>query len=69
MKNEKNIEKRKSLAIANECRSFLFMYDFITDKENEKIFKRIKKFQDKNKIGISRKQLDSVEIIYNDDIK
>lgn len=69
MKNEKNIEKRKCLAISNECRSFLFMYGFITDKENEKIFERIKKFQDKNKIGISRKQLDSVEIIYNDDIK
>lgn len=66
-----SIEKlyRQKLAIATFCRSYLYFYDFISDKENEKIHNKIKKWQDKNKIHITRAQLDNVDVIYNDNIK
>lgn len=41
----------------------------MTDAENDKILNRIKKFQDKNKIGISLAQLDSAKFIYTEIVK
>lgn len=65
-KEEKAKEKRETIAIANMCRSFLYMNDFLSDTENEKLHKRISSYQDRNKVSISRKQLDSVDFVYKD---
>lgn len=56
-------EDKKLLIKSNFCRSFLYFSGFITDSENEKIHNRIKKFQDKKKISVTREQLDSVDIL------
>lgn len=63
MDNKKTKELRSKIAIANACRTFLYFNDFLSDTENDKIHKKISKYQDKNKIAISREQLDSVEFI------
>lgn len=68
-KEEKLKERRESIAIANKCRSFLYMNNFLSDTENEKVHNRISKYQDRYKVSITRTQLDSVDIIYNDDIE
>lgn len=59
-------EKRKRLATLMECRSALYQCGMITEAENKKIYQRISRWQDKNKVSITRKQLMSVEITYND---
>lgn len=56
-------EDKQLLIESNFCRSFLYFSGFITDSENEKIHNRIKKFQDKKKISVTREQLDSVDIL------
>lgn len=61
-----NEEKRKRLAILIECSSILYLCGMITEGENEKIYQRISKWQDKNKVDITQKQLMSVKITYND---
>ena len=60
------MEKRKLLAQMNFCRSLLYYFDMITDRENERIHKRILKWQEKNNVKISSSQMDSVDITYND---
>lgn len=60
------MEKRKLLAQMNFCRSLLYYFDMITDRENERIHKRILKWQEKNDVKISSSQMDSVDITYND---
>lgn len=60
------MEKRKLLAQLNFCRSLLYYFDMITDRENERIHKRILKWQEKNDVKISSSQMDSVDITYND---
>lgn len=59
-------ELRRILAIAENCRSFLYFGDFITDVENVKIYNRIKKYQDKNEIEIKDEELHNVEFKYID---
>lgn len=65
-KEDRQKEYRKKLAIIDACRTYLYFKCIITDNENETIFKRIKKYQYKHKIEISREQLDSVDFTYND---
>ena len=48
------------------CRGLLYYFDMITDRENERIHKRILKWQEKNNVKISSSQMDSVDITYND---
>lgn len=60
------MEKRRLLAQLNFCRSLLYYFDMITDRENERIHKRILKWQEKNNVKISSSQMDSVDITYND---
>lgn len=60
------MEKRKLLAQMSFCRSLLYYFDMITDRENERIHKRILKWQEKNNVKISSSQMDSVDITYND---
>lgn len=62
-------EKRETLAKADFCRAFLHVQGFLTDAENEKVFQRIRKWQDKHKVGITDAQLWSVEVIYDDNAK
>lgn len=60
------MEKRKLLAQMSFCRDLLYYFDMITDRENERIHKRILKWQEKNNVKISSSQMDSVDITYND---
>lgn len=57
---------RQELAAANFCREYLLIHGFLTDTENGKVHKRIVKYQDRNRIGISEAQLMSVELHYDD---
>lgn len=59
-------KKREILAKADFCRTFLHVQGFLTDSENEKVFQRTRKWQDKHKVGITDAQLWSVEVSYDD---
>lgn len=63
------MENRRKLAIATFCRSYLKFHGFITLEESERIFSRILKWANKNKISISEEQLDSVDFVYDDNAK
>lgn len=62
----KQEEMRENLAKSDFCRAYLFVQGFLTDAENEKVFRRIRKWKDKYKVGITDAQLLSVDITYND---
>lgn len=64
-----NKEKREILAKSDFCRSYLHVQGFLTDAENEKVFRRIRKWQDKHRVGITDAQLWSVDMTYNDNAK
>ncbi len=59
-------EKRKKLAIMLACWSYLHYSGILTDCEADKVFGRIRKFQDKHEINISNEEIDSVDFIYKD---
>lgn len=67
MKTDKN--KRENLAKANFCRTYLHIQGFLTDAENEKVFRRMRKWQDKYKVGITGAQINSVDMVYDDNAK
>lgn len=60
---------REELAIAVFCRAYLHTHGFLSDAENDKIHKRIGKYQDRNRIRISAAQIESVGITYDDNAK
>lgn len=62
-------ERRENLAKADFCRIFLHVQGFLTDKENEKVFQRMKKWQDKYKVQLTEAQIFSVDMTYNDKAK
>lgn len=64
-----NKNKRDNLAKSDFCRRYLHINGFLTDSENEKVFQRIRKYQDKYKVGITDAQIWSVEMTYNDNAK
>lgn len=53
----------------NFCREHLHIHGFLTETENDKVHKRIGKYQDRNRIKISYAQLMSVELTYDDNAK
>lgn len=67
MKTDK--DKRENLAKSDFCRAYLHIQGFLTDTENEKVFRRILKWQDKHKVGITETQMLSVDMTYNDNAK
>jgi hypothetical protein len=54
---------KMELAVMHECCNYLYIKDMISEAENDKIHKRIKKFQDKHKIEISEDELYSVTFV------
>ena len=63
METEKTAaERRKELATLLFCQSYLYYHDMLSSAES----KRISAFQDKHRIAITREQIDSVEIKYQD---
>lgn len=62
-------EMREKLAKSDFCRAYLHVQGFLTDTENEKVFQRIRKWQDKHKVGITEAQLLSIDMTYNDNAK
>ena len=62
------MKKREQLATMLFCRSYLYYSDILTESEATKVFERIKKFQEKNRINISMEQINSIEITYKDGI-
>lgn len=63
------MKDRMMLAALNYCRELLHIQGFLTEAENDKIHTRIMKFQDKKQIQISKAQLMSVELKYDDNAK
>lgn len=62
-------ERRENLAKADFCRTFLHIHGFLTDKENENVFQRMKKWQNKYKVELTEPQIFSVDMTYNDNAK
>lgn len=60
---------RRRLAIITTARSVLYLNNMITESENDRIHQKIIKFAEKNKIKISRAQIDSVHFTYDDNAK
>ncbi len=52
MNKIKDKTRRENLAKADFCRTFLHVQGFLTDKENEKVFQRMKKWQDRYKVQL-----------------
>ena len=67
METEKTAaERRKELATLLFCQSYLYCHDMLSSAESKRVCKRISAFQDKHRIAITREQIDSVEIKYQD---
>ena len=67
--NKDQFGLRRRLAIISTARSILYLNNMITESENDRIHKKIIKFTEKNKIQISRAQIDSVNFTYDDNAK
>lgn len=65
-KNMSKEEYRKALASLVYCRRELYLSNMLTEKENDKVWERIEKFQKKHQIAISQEQRHSVELVYKD---
>lgn len=62
-KNEQQ-NAREFIAIACYCRQFLYFNSLITEAENDKIHARVMRLINKDKIEITERQLDAVEVKY-----
>jgi len=60
---------RRRLALMINARSILHFNNMITESENDRIHSKIMQFAEKNKIQISRAQIDSVNFTYDDNAK
>lgn len=60
---------RRRLALIINARSILYLNNMITESENDRIHSKIMQFAEKNKIQISRAQIDSVNFTYDDNAK
>ena len=60
---------RRRLALMVNARSILHFNNMITESENDRIHSKIMQFAEKNKIQISRAQMDSVNFTYDDNAK
>lgn len=60
---------RRRLALIINARSILYLNNLITESENDRIHSKIMQFAEKNKIQISRAQIDSVNFTYDDNAK
>lgn len=69
MNKIKDKARRENLAKADFCRIFLHVQGFLTDKENEKVFQRMKKWQDRYKVQLTEAQILSVDMTYNENAK
>lgn len=70
MKTEKTAAERREdeeLATLLFCQSYLYYHDMLSSAESKRVCKRISAFQDKHRIAITREQIDSVEIKYQDE--
>lgn len=57
MKKFKGNPYKEILVEAMHCRAFLRIQGFLTDRENDKVFERTRKFQDKHKIEVKAKEV------------
>lgn len=60
MGNSIDEANKRTLIRANGSRSTLYLLGFLTEKENQKVFERIQKWQEKKKINITREELMSL---------
>lgn len=65
MNKIKDKARRENLAKADFCRGFLHVQGFLTDKENEKVFQRMRKWQDRYKVQLTEAQIFSVDMTYH----
>lgn len=69
MQKKTEVERRRALAIANACRTYLNLSGFLSEAENNKIHARIIRYRNRNNVRISGAQLSSVDFIYDDNAK
>lgn len=58
----KQQEQKDKLIRAMFCRSMLYIGGFLTENENGKVFDRIRKFQDRHKIEVTKEELDGIAL-------
>lgn len=66
MNDTEKMNNREKLAIAIFCQYFLYTNEFITFSNFKKIHDRLRDWQYKNKVKVTEAQLDSIEVIYDD---
>jgi hypothetical protein len=54
---KKNDENKQILIQSFKARQMLYLSGFMTEKESFKVMERLKKYQDKNKIVVSKEEL------------
>lgn len=59
-------ERRKEVATLLFCSVYLHGFGMLTKAETRKVLRKIRDYQDKYKIDVTIKQLDSVKIKYQD---
>lgn len=64
-----NAERRKLLASAILSMGFLHVNGFLQHAEVERIYARIRRYQDENQVQITEAQLESAGFTYNDEAK
>lgn len=65
-KSKEKQGERETIAIANYCRTFLYMNGFLTQSQMESVHNKIIKYRDKKKVLIKPEQVMSVYVMYND---
>ena len=66
MDDTEKMNNREKLAIAVFCKYFLYVNEFITFSNFKKIHDRLRDWQYKNKVKVTEAQLDSIDVIYDD---
>ena len=66
MNDTEKMNNREKLAIAIFCQFFLYTNEFITFSNFKKINDRLRDWQYKIKVKVTEAQLDSIEVIYDD---
>ena len=66
MDDTEKMNNREKLAIAVFCKYFLYVNEFITFSNFKKIYDRLRDWQYKNKVKVTEAQLDSIDVIYDD---
>nr|DAN25995.1 MAG TPA: hypothetical protein [Caudoviricetes sp.] len=60
---------RRQVAQVHFCIQYMFINGFMSSAEADIFHKRLRKYQDKHKVTLTRAQLMSAGLVYNDEAK